>query len=86
MDEALRLGLKVDGPGLQRKLGVQVVPLVASKGRGVKGLFLAGKAAAGTEPDYALRFSAIDDNALTRHRLGLELAAEFVKQGELNLT
>ena len=86
MDEALRLGLKVDGPGLQRKLGVQVVPLVASKGRGVKGLFLAGKAAAGTEPDYALRFSAIDDNALTRHRLGQELAAEFVKQGERNLT
>jgi ferrous iron transport protein B len=49
MDEALRLGLRVDGPGLERKLGVKVVPLIASKGRGVKGLFLAGKAAAETE-------------------------------------
>ena len=39
MDEALRMGLKVDGPGLEKKLGVRVVPLIASKGRGVKGLF-----------------------------------------------
>ena len=86
MDEALRLGLKVDGSGLERRLGVQVLPLIASKGRGVKGLFLAGKAAAETEPDYAARFSAFEDDALMRHRLGQELAEEFVKQGERNLT
>jgi small GTP-binding protein len=86
MDEALRLGLKVDGPGLERKLGVKVVPLIASKGRGVKGLFLAGKAAAETEFDFASRFTSFDNTALARHRLGLELAEEFVKQGERNLT
>src|ERR1035437_5317665 len=36
MDEALRLGLSVDGPGLEKKLGIRVLPLIASKGRGVK--------------------------------------------------
>src|SRR5512135_3532365 len=32
MDEAARLGLKIDGPGLEARLGVRVLPLVASKG------------------------------------------------------
>ena len=40
MDEADRLGLHIDGPGLQAELGTPVLPLVASKGRGVKGVFL----------------------------------------------
>ncbi len=40
VDEAARLGLHIDGEGLSRKLGIPVLPLVASKGRGVKGLFL----------------------------------------------
>ncbi len=40
MDEADRLGLHIDGPGLQKELGTPVLPLVASKGRGVKGVFL----------------------------------------------
>ena len=35
MDEADRLGLRIDGPGLQKELGTPVLPLVASKGRGV---------------------------------------------------
>jgi len=39
MDEAARLGYTIDGPQLQQILGVPVIPLVASKGRGVKALF-----------------------------------------------
>lgn len=86
MDEAMRLGLKVDGPGLEKKLGVRVVPLIASKGRGVKGLFLAAKDVAGTLPDYKQRFSEFEDDPLSRHIAGQDLAAEFVKQGQRNLT
>lgn len=40
MDEAARLGKKIDGPKLGELLGVPVVPLVASKGRGVRNLFI----------------------------------------------
>ncbi|MCX6067298.1 MAG: 50S ribosome-binding GTPase, partial [Chloroflexi bacterium] len=86
MDEAMRLGLKVDGPGLEKKLGIRVLPLVASKGRGIKGLFLAGKDAAGALPNYEARFQAGEADALARHRLGQELAEEFVSQGARNLT
>jgi small GTP-binding protein len=86
MDEALRMGLKVDGPGLEKKLGVRVVPLIASKGRGVKGLFLAGMEAARDLPDYEARFRAFNDDALARHQMGQQLAGEFVKQGARNLT
>lgn len=86
MDEALRIGLKVDGPGLEKKLGVRVLPLIASKGRGVKGLFLTGIDVSQEIPNYALRFSSFADDALDRHQMGKQLAAEFVKQGERNLT
>ncbi len=86
MDEALRMGLKVDGPGLEKKLGVKVVPLIASKGRGVKGLFLAGMEVFRGSQDYALRFSAVDENPLARHKMGQILAGEFVKQGARNLS
>jgi ferrous iron transport protein B len=40
MDEAARLGMTIDGPKLQDILAVAVVPLVASKGRGVRNLFV----------------------------------------------
>ncbi len=40
LDEATRLGLRIDGEGLARQLNVPVLPLVASKGHGVKQLFL----------------------------------------------
>ena len=39
LDEAVRLGLHIDGPALEARLGVPVLPLVASKGRGVRHLF-----------------------------------------------
>jgi len=40
LDEAARIGLEIDGPRLQQRLGVTVMPLVASKGRGVRNLFV----------------------------------------------
>ena len=39
LDEAARLGLKIDGAALADALGAPVYPLVASKGRGVRSLF-----------------------------------------------
>ncbi len=39
MDEAARMGITIDGPHLQQILGVPVLPLIASKGRGIKHLF-----------------------------------------------
>ncbi len=39
MDEAARMGITIDGPHLQQILGVPVLPLIASKGRGIKQLF-----------------------------------------------
>ncbi len=58
LDEADRLGLHIDGPALEANLNVPVLPLVASKGRGVRALFnaalQAGKHAIGpTRPRYS---------------------------------
>lgn len=39
MDEATRLGMTIDGNKLIAMLGTEAVPLVASKGRGVRNLF-----------------------------------------------
>ena len=39
MDEASRFGMSIDGPKLQELLGVPVLPLVASRGRGVRAVF-----------------------------------------------
>ena len=46
MDEAARMGIRIDGPRLQSLLGVPVLPLIASKGRGVRAVFLAAFRAA----------------------------------------
>jgi len=40
MDEATRMGMVIDGPELENRLGTRVVPLVASRGRGVRNLFI----------------------------------------------
>jgi ferrous iron transport protein B len=40
MDEADRLGIHVDVVGLEEKIGVPVVPMIASKGRGIQPLFV----------------------------------------------
>lgn len=39
MDEAARMGMEIDGPKLQENLDVDVLPLIASKGRGVRKVF-----------------------------------------------
>ncbi|MBM3146058.1 MAG: ferrous iron transport protein B [Chloroflexi bacterium] len=39
MDEAARVGLEIDGPKLEELLGVKVLPLIASRGRGVRTVF-----------------------------------------------
>jgi len=41
MDEVARLGMTIDGPKLQQLLKVDVLPLIASKGRGVRKVFTA---------------------------------------------
>ena len=40
MDEIARMGIGLDGELLQEKLGLRVLPLVASKSRGVRNLFV----------------------------------------------
>lgn len=86
MDEADRLGLRIDGPGLQKELDVPVLPLVASKGRGVKGLFLK-VLTVGRGKDYTrdTKYTKSGTNA-ERHGQARQLAQEYVKQGERRIS
>ncbi len=81
VDEVARLGLHIDGTGLSCELGIPVVPLVASKGRGVKGLFLksleAGRKGRGETKNV---FEKLD--ASERHVRAHRLAGQYIKQGE----
>jgi small GTP-binding protein len=86
MDEAARLGMHIDGPGLEARLGIPVLPLVASKGRGVRGLFLKARELASGKPDYDGRICTGDADPAGLHRIASELAREFVSQGERRLT
>lgn len=83
MDEASRAGLTIDGPALQEKLGVPVMPLVASRGRGVRNLFLAalrlGKVESVDTSDY---LTMEKDDRMARHTFAGELEREFVERGE----
>jgi ferrous iron transport protein B len=86
MDEAARLGLHVDGPRLQQELGVPVLPLVASKGRGVRGLFaraleIGRNANCNASNSPAAKEADLND-ATTRHALAAEIARKYVAQGE----
>jgi ferrous iron transport protein B len=102
MDEAMRLGLRIDGEGLAREFGIPVLPLVASKGRGVKEVFLravnvnsefgimnseSGKQKAG-EPLHHSREAFIIHalSAEERHSKAMELAERFVTRGERRVT
>ncbi|MBI9048427.1 MAG: ferrous iron transport protein B [Anaerolineaceae bacterium] len=40
IDEAKRLGIEIDGNQLSKELGIPVLPLIASRGRGVKQVFV----------------------------------------------
>ncbi len=81
VDEAARLGLQIDAEGLSARLNVPVLPLVASKGRGVKGLFLKAlemfkkrEQARGQESDAL--------NPQDRHQLAVAMSKKYVTQGE----
>ena len=90
MDEAMRLGLRIDGPGLARELGIPVLPLVASKGRGVREVFLSAKDESGKMKDERknqnseLRIKNLSAEA--RHAKAIELANRFVTRGEKRIT
>jgi len=82
MDEAVRLGLRIDGVGLEAELGIPVLPLVASKGRGVKGLFLqALKVGQNGKVKHKEKKSTEP-----RHKQARELAQRFVQHGARSLT
>jgi ferrous iron transport protein B len=78
MDEADRLGLHIDGPGLEKELGVPVLPLVASKGRGVRGLFIRSLSVAKTKENRKLE----KYQDAHRHEQARVLTQKYVQQGE----
>lgn len=82
VDEAARLGLQIDADGFSKTLDLPVLPLVASKGRGVKGLFLKalelGKAGGPVLHPYLV-------DPAERHTAAVSLARQHVHQGERNI-
>ncbi len=86
MDEAMRLGLRIDGEGLARELGIPVLPLVASKGRGVKEVFLKAMEVAGQKVQAVAEYATQPLTAEERHRRALELAQRFVHRGPRRVT
>jgi small GTP-binding protein len=81
MDESSRLGLTIDGPTLGTILGVPVLPLVASRGHGVKALFLSALETAQQEVIHR-NPELMCENNLQRHMLAGDLAHKIVSQGE----
>ena len=86
MDEADRLGLHIDGLGLQGELGIPVLPLVASKGRGVKGVFLKALEVGKNGSKSIDNKYTKDESASERHGQARTLAEKFVQQGERRLS
>ena len=85
IDEAVRMGLHVDGEGLARELGIPVLPLVASKGRGVREVFTTAVRAGSDGAKSAKRnVEKLDPEA--RHTRALALAGRFVRHGEKRVT
>lgn len=84
MDEAMRFGLRIDGEGLSRELGIPVLPLVASRGRGVKEVFVKAVQEAGKTKNVKRKIEK--QNPAQRHARALEAAARFVTRGEKRVT
>lgn len=82
MDEASRLGLRIDGEGLARELKVPVLPLIASKGRGVKQLFMKSLEVGRRKTSNSGEASIPNQ----RHLLARDLTKRFVTQGERRVT
>lgn len=85
VDEAVRLGLRFDGEGLARELGIPVLPLVASKGRGVKELFLKALEVGemGSPPERRLLEPLSPEE---RHTRALEITGRYLSHGERRIT
>ncbi len=85
MDEAKRIGLHMNGPGLAQELGVPVLPLIASKGQGVLSLFKAALSLSRQTSAFTGRLQIPGEDVI-RHQLAGELADKYVSQGERRLT
>jgi small GTP-binding protein len=81
MDDAVRMGLKINGEGLQDCFGVPVLPLVAKKGRGVKPLFTTALELAGSHVSIPADNGSAS-SALERHLKADELVKTYVQQQE----
>ncbi len=80
LDEAEALGLKIDGPKLQEIIGVPVLPLIASKGRGVQGLFLRAIENAG-KPPVTLSPGIKNTNSYERHKTAADITSHIIQTG-----
>lgn len=82
MDEAARLGMRIDGEGLANELGIPVLPLIASKGQGVKNLFVRSLRAGKTQAPT--KHSVLD--AENRHKKSKDLIGKYVSHTERTLS
>jgi ferrous iron transport protein B len=81
VDEAARMGLKIDAESFSRELNVPVLPLVASKGRGVRGLFVKALEMHRVGKQFQDQKREVL-NAEDRHALAIAMSKKFVTQGE----
>lgn len=86
MDEVTRYGLTIDGPALGTELGVTTVPLIASKGRGVKGLFLEAIKMVDKPVDLSTRFNEFEEEPISRHRAATALAKKYTLKSDRKLS
>lgn len=83
MDEAVRMGLKIDGPALQERLGVPVMPLIASRGQGVRNLFLMALRLAKRKDVETERYFRLEKSErMLRHTTARAFEEEFIMRGE----
>ena len=85
MDEADRIGLAINGLKLEKMLGVKVLPLIASRGQGIKNLFLAALQSAQKKANSLNNFK-ISNTQENRHTQAEKLARTIIKQGYRRLS
>lgn len=86
MDEVTRYGLTINGSGLAESLGIHTVPLIASKGRGVKGLFLEAIRMARVPVNLTIRFNDFEEEPLSRHQAATALAKKHTLKSDRKLS
>jgi len=85
MDEAVRIGLSVDGLKLEELLGVKVLPLIASRGQGIKNLFFAALQVA-RQDEFEIIKNLYSDGLDERHKQAAKLAGLISMQGSRRLS